>query len=86
MRAFYPFLSQEINDTILESYSHYVYLLGYDDVNGNTTYSGLYDTMETSLDIDSSKYAILRNDYSPNNTSLSKKIDSVQMKINLRRA
>ena len=85
MRAYYPFLSKEFNDKILDAYSHYVYLLGYDDYQGNTLYSGVYDTTENTLDSHSSKYVVLRNDYAPEEYPIPQYLDSISAKINLRR-
>jgi len=85
MRAFYPFLMEEFNDIILTTYSHYTYLLGYDDVNGDTTYSGVYDIVEQSLATDSSQYVVLRNNYAPDGVSIPQYMDSVAAKLNLRR-
>lgn len=85
MRAFYPFLSEEFNDLTLEAYSHYVYLLGRDNQDGETTYSGVYDITEETLDINSSRYVVLRNDYAPEGAPIPQYLDSIAAKVNLRR-
>lgn len=85
MRVFYPFLSKEFNDLTLEVYSHYVYLIGYDDAGGNTLYSGVYDNTEAVLDRQSSTYVVLRNNYAPDDTSIPQYLDSISSKLNLRR-
>jgi hypothetical protein len=86
MRVFYPFLSEEFNDLVLEAYSHYVYLLGYDDIGGNTTYSGVYDITEANLDEQSRQYVVLRNDYAADGGKpMPQYLDSITAKLNLRR-
>lgn len=85
MRAYYPFISEEFNDIILETYSHYTYLLGYDNDHGSTTYSGIYDITEQTLDTISSSYIVLRNTYAPEGASISQYLDSISAKLTLRR-
>lgn len=46
MRSVYPLPSAELNDKLLMSYSHLVYLLGNDA--DDQRYSGLYEHLETS--------------------------------------
>tara|TARA_Y100000310_G_scaffold316459_1_gene368209 strand:- start:926 stop:1192 length:267 start_codon:yes stop_codon:yes gene_type:complete len=88
MRINYTFLSQETNDQLLTAYSHYAYLLGRDDANGLTTYSGVYDLSEEDLRDLTRKYINLRNDYAPDDTdSVPQYLDSIAYKIrNLGRA
>lgn len=47
MRKNYPISSQELNDKIFGYYSDLVYLLGYEE-NGSISYSGLYNTLDSS--------------------------------------
>ena len=88
MRDNYPVISKELNDILLTIYSHYVYILGYDNEYGETTYSGMYDTQEDALD-SSIKYTVLDNSYSPPNPVTSESIpmffDKVEYTQNLRR-
>jgi len=49
MRKNYPLLSQELNDTFQDLYYKLTYILGYDDDEGNTTYVGQFDKIETDL-------------------------------------
>jgi hypothetical protein len=49
MRSSYPLISNEINDKLLMAYENLVYLLGYSEV-GLTTYSGLYDGFDNTID------------------------------------
>lgn len=43
MRKNYPLLSQEINDIFQDVYYKLVYIIGYDDENGDPKYKGKYD-------------------------------------------
>ena len=76
MRSNYPLLSEELNDILLTMYSHYTYLLGYDDINGYTTYSGIYDIQESTMNV-LVDYITLKNTSSPtNNTPIPYYLDS----------
>lgn len=63
MRINFITYSSELNDAMLEAYSHYVYLLGRDNDQGTTTYSGAYDIWEQEIKNYNENYVILRNDY-----------------------
>lgn len=65
MRTKYPLVSQELTDAILQIYSQYVYLLGRDDDEGITTYSGFYDIAEEDMQSYINEYIVLRNNYDP---------------------
>ncbi len=83
MRTKFITYSKELNDAFLEAYSHYTYLLGYDDYYGATTYSGLYDILEREVQFNNEEYIILRNDYIPDEylTSIPRNLDSIHYKI-----
>jgi len=83
MRTKFITYSEELNDAFTEAYSHYVYLLGYDDYEGNTTYSGLYDILEREVQYNNQEYIILRNDYIPDeySTSIPKYLGMIDYKI-----
>jgi len=87
MRTKYPLSSERLNDAFMSAYSHYVYLLGYDDENGVTTYSGLYDIHEDSAK-DTHQYISLDNVNVPTNDIVDKSIpeyiDSIAYKESLR--
>ncbi len=88
MRTQYPLLSTEINDSFLEAYSRNTYLLGRDDDEGYTTYSGVYDIHETELK-DMHQYIVLGNSNAPSNSIVNKSItnylDKIAYKQRLRR-
>jgi len=88
MRTNYPLSSKEINDKFLSAYAHYVYLLGYDNEYGVTTYSGIYDIHEKSIK-DSHQYISLDNINVPPNDIIDKSIptyiDSIAYKESIRR-
>lgn len=65
MRTNYPLISQELSDILLEIYARYTYLLGRDNDQGFTTYSGFYDIAEESIQQYISDYIVLRNDFDP---------------------
>ena len=86
MRSNFPVLSEELNDIILEVYSKYVHLLGYDDENGSTTHIGVYDRLDTDGAYIADNYIVVRNDFSvgSENEPISKAIDRTISKINFR--
>jgi len=49
MRKNYPVLSEELNDKFQDLYFKLTWILGYDDDEGNTTYVGQFDKIETDL-------------------------------------
>lgn len=89
MRRNYPLISKQINDVILTAYEHYVYLLGYDDENGVTTTSGVYDQLEEEFENYGKEYLIYNNDTTleVNNTDtpISYNFDKVNYSLNLLR-
>jgi hypothetical protein len=87
MRTNYPLSSKRLNDAFMGAYAHYVYLLGYDNENGATTYSGLYDVQEEGAK-DTHPYISLDNKNVPPNDIVDKSIpeyiDSIAYKESLR--
>ena len=83
MRTKFITYSDELSDAFMEAYAHYVYLLGYDNTNGVTTSSGLYDTMEEAVQDLNEEYIIVRNDYVPADyvKSIPKDLDSIHYKL-----
>lgn len=61
MRSNYPLCSEELEDKLLEHYARYAHLLGRDDEDGFTTYSGFYDIAENSISSMVSDYVLVRN-------------------------
>lgn len=90
MRRNYPLISEEINDQILTAYEHYTYLIGYDDENGVTQSTGIYDTMELEYESYARDYLIFRNDnnlYDVNiSGSISANFDKVGYALSLLRS
>jgi len=89
MRRNFPLLSQQVSDIILTAYEHYVYLLGYDNDNGVTLSTGIYDTIETEYEDYAQNYLIFRNDItlSDVNTSgsITNNLDKVDFALKLLR-
>jgi len=49
MRPNYPLISFELNDMFQDLYYKLVYILGYDNEENETTYTGKYDKIEINL-------------------------------------